>query len=52
MCGSVNINYSQTTWQTFRPLVGEQGAPPTEIDMALDFMETRIITKQDIIDGF
>ena len=52
VCGSVNINYSPTTWQTFRPLEGEQGAPPTEIDMALDFMETRIITKQDIIDGF
>ena len=52
VCGGVNINYSPTTWQTFRPLVGEQGAPPTEIDMALDFMETRIITKQDILDGF
>ena len=52
VCGGVNINYSPTAWQTFRPLEGEQGAPPTEIDMALDFMETRIITKQDIIDGF
>ncbi len=52
VCGGVNINYSPTTWQTFRPIEGEQGAPPTEIDMALDFMETRIITKQDIIDGF
>ena len=29
-----------------------QGAPPTEIDMTLEFMETRIITKQDVIDGF
>ena len=52
VCGGVNINYSPTTWQTFRPIEGEQGAPPIEIDMALDFMETRIITKQDIIDGF
>ena len=52
VCGSVNINYSPTTWQTFRPLVGEQGAPPTEIDMALNFMETRIITKQDVLEGF
>ena len=52
VCGSVNINYSPTTWQTFRPLVGEQGAPPTEIDMALNFKETRIITKQDVLEGF
>ena len=52
VCGGVNINYSPTAWQTFRPLVGEQGAPPTEIDMGLSFMETRIITKQDILDGF
>ena len=52
VCGSVSVNYSPTTWQTFRPLVGKQGAPPTEIDMALDFMETRVITKQDILDGF
>ena len=55
ICGGVNINYSPSAWQTFRPLEEEgwpQGAPPTEIDMALDFMETRVITKQDIIDGF
>ena len=52
VCGSVAVNYSPTQWQTFRPVEGEQGAPPTEIDMALDFMETRIITKQDILDGF
>ena len=55
VCGSVNINYSPTAWQTFRPLDGKdmpQGAPPTEIDMTLEFMETKIITKQDVIDGF
>ena len=53
--GNVSINYSPTAWQTFRPLDQKgwpQGAPPTEIDMALDFMETRVITKQDILDGF
>ena len=50
--GNVSINYSPTAWQTFRPLEGKQGAPPTEIDMALDFMETRVITKQDILEGF
>ena len=55
VCGAVNINYSPTAWQTFRPLDGKdmpQGAPPTEIDMTLEFMETKIITKQDVIDGF
>ena len=53
--GNVSINYSPTAWQTFRPIDQKgwpQGAPPTEIDMALDFMETRVITKQDILDGF
>ena len=53
--GNVNVNYSPTAWQTFRPLAEEgypSGAPPTEIDMALDFMETRVITKQDILEGF
>ena len=55
VCGSVNINYSPTAWQTFRPLDGDefpQGAPPTEIDMSLDFMETKVITKEDVVDGF
>ena len=55
VCGSVSVNYSPTAWQTFRPLAAEgypSGAPPTEIDMALDFMETRVITKQDILEGF
>ena len=55
VCGGVNINYSPSTWQTFRPLAEEgwpQGAPPTEIDMQLEFMESKIITKQDILEGF
>ena len=55
VCGGVNINYSPTAWQTFRPLSQDgwpQGAPPTEIDMTLEFMETKIITKQDILEGF
>jgi len=52
VCGGVNINYSPTAWQTFRPIEGEQGAPPTEIDMQLEFMETRIITKRDVLEGF
>ena len=55
VCGGVNINYSPSTWQTFRPLAEEgwpQGAPPTEIDMQLEFMESKIITKQDVLEGY
>jgi len=55
VCGGVNINYSPTAWQTFRPLEEKgwpQGAPPTEIDMQLDFMESQIITKEDILEGY
>jgi len=52
VCGAVNINYSPTEWQTFRPIEGKSGAPPTEIDMTLSFMETRIITKEDVLEGF
>ena len=53
--GGVNVNYSPSAWQTFRPIEQEgfpQGAPPTEIDLQLDFMETRVITKEDILEGF
>ena len=28
------------------------GAPPTEIDMKLDFQETKLITKEDVLLGF
>ena len=55
VCGGVNVNYSPTAWQTFRPVELEgwpQGAPPTEIDLQLDLMETRIITKEDVLEGF
>ena len=55
VCGGVNVNYSPTAWQTFRPLAEEgwpQGAPPTEIDMQLEFMESQIITKEDVLEGF
>ena len=53
--GNVSINYSPTAWQTFRPLEQEgwpQGAPPTEIDLQLEFMESKIITKEDVLEGF
>ena len=49
---NMEINYSPNQYQTFRPVQGKSGAPPTEIDMKLDFMETKVITKADVLEGF
>ena len=53
---NMDVNYANGRFQTFRdmnvaPGMG-RGAPPTEIDMKLDFMETRIITKKEIEQGY
>ena len=49
---NMDINYTPNQYQTFRPIENMPGAPPTEIDMKLDFMETKIITKADVELGF
>ena len=49
---NMDVNYTPNGYQTFRPIEGIQGAPPTEIDMKLDFKETKLITKQDALKGF
>ena len=51
---NMDINYANGRFQTFRALNHEQlrGAPPTEIEMKLDFMETRIITKREVAEGY
>jgi len=49
---SMDINYTPQQYQTFRPIDGHNGAPPTEIDMKLDFMETKLITKADVMEGY
>ena len=49
---NMEINYAPNQYNTFRPIEGRNGAPPTEVDMKLDFMETKIITKADAKDGF
>ena len=49
---NMDINYTPQQYQTFRPMVGKKGAPPTEIDMKLDFMETKLVTKTEVMDGF
>ena len=49
---NMDVNYSPGTYQTFRPLQNKKGAPPIEIDMKLDFTETQIITKAEVLKGF
>ena len=49
---NMDVNYAPNGYQTFRPIEGVQGAPPTEIDMKLDFQETKLITKEDALKGF
>ena len=49
---NMEINYTPQQYQTFRPIDGYNGAPPTEIDMKLDFMETKLITKADVLEGY
>ena len=50
----MDINYANGRFQTFRALNHEavKGAPPTEIEMKLDFMETAIITKKEVAEGY
>ena len=54
VCTNMDINYANGRFQTFRALNHEQvkGAPPTEIEMKLDFMETAIITKREVALGY
>jgi len=49
---NMEVNYSPNQYTTFRPIQGRNGAPPTEIDIKLDFQETKIITKADVMEGF
>ena len=51
---NMDLNYANGRFQTFRALNHEQlrGAPPTEIEMKLYFMETRIITKKEVAEGY
>ena len=49
---NMDVNYSPGQYQTFRPIDSINGAPPTEIDLKLDFQETKIITKADVELGY
>ena len=52
VCTGVDVNYTPTQYQSLRPVSGRNGSPPSEIDFKLDFMETKLITKEDILEGF
>ena len=49
---NMDVNYSPGSYQTFRPHQNKKGAPPIEIDMKLDFMETQLITKAEVLKGY
>jgi len=49
---NMDVNYSPGNYQTFRPIKKMSGAPPTEIDLKLDFQETKVITKADVEEGY
>ena len=52
VCLNVDVNYTPNGYQTMRPMRGRPGAPMSQIDMKLDFMETELITKEKILEGF
>ena len=51
---NMEVNYAPNGYQTFRPIEdpNNTGAPPIEIDMKLDFQETKLVTKEDVNQGF
>ncbi len=49
---NMDVNYAPNDYNPFRPIEGRTGAPPTEIDMKLDFQDTKLITKADVLEGF
>ncbi len=52
VCTSCDINYSPNQFQTLRPVPNRGGAPMAEIEMKLDFLETKLVTKEDILEGY
>ena len=52
VCINCDVNYTPNGYQTFRPHEKRNGAPPVEIDFKLDFMETKLITKEDVLEGY
>jgi len=51
VCSDVEVSYGDGDFQSFRQIDGD-GAPPVEVSLALTFMETTILTKQQIMDNY
>ena len=49
---NMDVNYTPNQYQTFRPHKNRKGAPPVEMDLKLDFMETQLITRDLVKDGY
>jgi hypothetical protein len=49
---NLDVNYTPNQYQTFRPQKNRKGAPPVEMDLKLDFMETQLITRDLVQKGF
>lgn len=52
VCTSCDINYTPNQFQTLRPVPNRGGAPMAEMEMKLNFTETKIVTKEDILEGY
>jgi len=52
VCTAVDINYTPNQFQTLRSVPNRGGAPMAEMEMKLDFMETKLVTKEDILEGY
>jgi hypothetical protein len=51
VCSNVEVTYGDGDFQSFRQF-DEQGAAPVNISLSLNFIETTVLTKQEIVDGF
>ena len=51
VCNSVEVEYGSGDFQTFRQF-DDEGAAPVEISLSLGFIETSILTKQQIADNY
>ena len=51
---NMDVNYAPMVISNIQTIEGpnNNGAPPTEIDMKLDFQETKLITKEDVNKGY
>ena len=51
VCNSVEVDYGGGDFQSFRQF-DDQGAAPVNVSLALTFIETTVLTKQQIVDNY